>query len=78
MRNLMFTHGVWIGLPIPGFFTRVYKVPNKRKSFTLLISHLQTLIRSIFFLALLFSAEDKCSDPPSAFKRASQKLNIRN
>ncbi|MFS7989967.1 hypothetical protein Hanom_Chr11g01053271 [Helianthus anomalus] len=58
VRILMFSHGIRIGLTIPGFLTRVYKVPNKRKSFILLISHLQPLIRSIFSLALLFSAED--------------------
>ncbi|MFS8006217.1 hypothetical protein Hanom_Chr14g01246641 [Helianthus anomalus] len=37
MRILMFSHGIRIGITIPGFLTRVYNVPNKRKSFTLLI-----------------------------------------
>ncbi|MFS8034827.1 hypothetical protein Hanom_Chr17g01585761 [Helianthus anomalus] len=78
MRHLMFTHGVQNWLSIPGFLTRVYKVPKRPKSFTLLISHLQTLNRFIFFLALLFSAEDSCSDSTSELTGASPKLNIRN
>ncbi|KAF5800628.1 hypothetical protein HanRHA438_Chr06g0248081 [Helianthus annuus] len=36
----MFSHGIRIGLTLPVFLTRVYKVPNKGKSFI----H-QTLIR---------------------------------
>ncbi|MFS8002863.1 hypothetical protein Hanom_Chr13g01207081 [Helianthus anomalus] len=78
MRNLMFTYVVRNWISILGFLTQVYQVPKKPKSLTLLISHLQTLNRFIFFLALLFSAEDSCSDSASELTGASPKLNIRN